>query len=427
MIIHIVQPGETIEVIANHYNITVERLILENGLTNLNQLVTGQAIVIVSPEITYTIQEGDTLYSIGEKYNVSIMEIFRNNPYLAVREFIYPGETIVIKYETNKLRSIAMGGYAYPYIDRDTLKKTLPYLTYLTIFNYRATPEGNFIEIDDEEIIQLANAYGVAPMMFVSTFSEEGKGNIETAFNITNNPEIQERAINNVLRILKTKGYYGLNIYLQYVNLENIKRIEVYIKNMANILHSQGYRIVLSVSPRVVIERNEISFEGIDYTNLANSVDAMLILSYEWGFSLGAPGSITPMNLVKALLDYSIKMVPPEKIIVGYPISGYNWETPYVPGATRANSVTMEGAIQIAAEYGVPIQYHEIAEAPYFNYYTVNNVIHIVWFKDARSFDAISNLVYEYGLQGLSIWNIMNFNNQLWLVIHINYDIEKVL
>lgn len=120
-------------------------------------------------------------------------------------------------------------------------------------------------------------------------------------------------------------------------------------------------------------------------------------------------------------------MVPPEKIIVGYPISGYNWETPYVPGATRANSVTMEGAIQIAAEYGVPIQYHEIAEAPYFNYYTVNNVIHIVWFKDARSFDAISNLVYEYGLQGLSIWNIMNFNNQLWLVIHINYDIEKVL
>lgn len=123
MIIHIVQPGETIEVIANHYNITVERLILENGLTNLNQLVTGQAIVIVSPEITYTIQEGDTLYSIGEKYNVSIMEIFRNNPYLAVREFIYPGETIVIKYETNKLRSIAMGGYAYPYIDRDIQSK----------------------------------------------------------------------------------------------------------------------------------------------------------------------------------------------------------------------------------------------------------------------------------------------------------------
>ncbi|MDF2951775.1 MAG: Peptidoglycan-binding lysin domain protein, partial [Anaerocolumna sp.] len=54
-------------------------------------------------------------------------------------------------------------------------------------------------------------------------------------------------------------------------------------------------------------------------------------------------------------------------------------------------------------------------------------IMHIVWFKDARSFNAIAYLVYEYGLQGLSIWNIMNYNSQLWLVININYEIEKVL
>jgi spore germination protein len=427
VIIHIVQPGETIEIIANQYNITIERLILDNGITNPNHLVIGQAIVIVYPEIIHTIQEGDTLASIAEEYDVSVMELLRNNPYLSDREFIYPGENIVIKYETNKLSQFATSGYCYPYIDRDVLIKTLPFLTYITIFNYRATTEGNLIEIDDTEIIQIAKDYGVAPMMFVSTLSEEGIGNVEVAYNILSRPEVQENAINNILRVLETKGYYGLNIYIQYLNMENIKRFEDYIKKLADSLHSGGYRIVLTITPRILIERNEITFEGIDYSNLANTVDGILFLSYEWGFSLGAPGSIAPVNLIKDMLDYAINMVPPEKLFIGLPVSGYDWELPYVPGITRANSVTTEGAIQIAAEYGVPIQYHEGAQAPYFFYMSLNNIMHIVWFKDARSFNAIAYLVYEYGLQGLSIWNIMNYNSQLWLVININYEIEKVL
>lgn len=127
MVIHVVQSGETIDSISEYYNIPVNRLILENGITNPDNLAIGQTIVIVQPETLHTVQAGDTLESIAQQYGVLPMELLRNNPYLSDREYIYAGETIVIKYQTNKSRTIATSGYTFSYIDKTVLKKTLPF------------------------------------------------------------------------------------------------------------------------------------------------------------------------------------------------------------------------------------------------------------------------------------------------------------
>ncbi|HCD42715.1 MAG TPA: peptidoglycan-binding protein, partial [Lachnoclostridium sp.] len=71
MIIHVVQPGETIYSISEYYKIPVNRLILENGITNPDNLAIGQTIVIVQPETLYTVQAGDSLESIAEQHGVS--------------------------------------------------------------------------------------------------------------------------------------------------------------------------------------------------------------------------------------------------------------------------------------------------------------------------------------------------------------------
>jgi spore germination protein len=427
MIIHVVQPGETINSISALYNIPVGRLILENGINNPDNLVIGQTIVIVQPELVYAIQAGDTLLSIAEQHDVSVMDLLRNNPYLSDREYIYPGETIVISYQTNKIRTIATSGYAFPYINRAVLRKTLPFLSYLTIFNYRVTSEGDImIDDDDSELIQLAKNYGVAPMMFISTFTREGTSSSEVIFNILNNLEVQDQVIDNTLSILKSKGFYGVNIYAEYINLENIDIVADYLKRAADIFHAEGYRVLITVTPQMNLDSQMISFDKLDYSKLAESVDAVVFASYEWGRSFSFPSSIAPVNVLRGLLDFAVKIVPPEKIFIGLITIGYDWQLPYVPGASVANAITPESAIQIAAEYGATIQFNEAAQAPYFYYMDGEQQLHVIWFKDARSYEAIAGLVPEYGLQGLSIWTIMNFNTQMWFVINTEYDIEKV-
>ncbi|GLC79599.1 germination protein [Lacrimispora brassicae] len=399
---------------------------MENGIINPNNLAIGQTIVIVQPETLYTIQSGDTLESIAEQHGVSTMELLRNNPYLSDRQFIYPGEIIVISYQTNKTRTIATNGYVFSYIDKSVLIKTLPFLSYLTIFNYRATSEGEIVSsADDTELIQLAKVYGAAPMMFVSTMTDEGIVSREVTYNILNNSSVQASLIDNALRTVKTKGFSGINIYAENITYENIDIIAEYLKRASEIFHSEGYKIMITITPITNIDTPSISFEKIDYSKLSEFVDGIIFSSYDWARSSSYPNAIFPVDMLKELLDYMVSIIPPEKIFLGITALGYDWTLPYVPGATEATVITYNSAVQIASDNNIPIQFNEAAQSPYFYYMDSDGVLHIVWTKDARSFDARAGLVEDYGLQGLSFWTVMRFDAQMWFVINTQYYIEK--
>ncbi len=427
MIIHVVQPSDTIYSISEHYNISVDRLILENEITNPGNLATGQTIVIVQPETLYTVKAGDTLESIAEQHDTTSMELLRNNPYLSDREFLYDGETIVISYQTNKTRAIATIGYAFSYIDKSILIKTLPFLTYLSIFNYRVTNEGEIIfRADDTELVNLAKTYGVAPLMFVSTLSEDGIFDPEVTNNILNNPSVQDRVIDNTLNIMKTKGFCGINIYAENITYENLISFAEYLRRASEIFHSEGYKILITITPIANIEAPNVSFEKINYVKLTESVDGVIFSSYDWALSYSYPNSIFPVNVLRELLDYAVSIIPSEKILFGITTLGYDWELPYVPGVSEAAAISYNRAVEIAADSGITIQFNEEAQSPYFFYTDSNGSLHLVWFKDARSFNTRAGLVDEYDLQGLSIWTIMRFSTQMWFIIHIQYYIERL-
>ena len=427
MNLHVVQPGETINSIAEYYNIPVDRLILENGITNPENLATGQTIVIVQPEVLYTVQAGDSLESIAKQHGTTPMELLRNNPYLSDMEFLYAGETIVISYQTNRKRTIATIGYTFSYIDRSVLIKTLPFLTYLTIFNYRTTSEGEIISnADDTEIIQLAKAFDVAPMMFISTMTEEGIVSREVTYNIINNPTVQDRFIDNALYILRTKGFYGINIYAENVTNGNIDSIAAYLKKASAIFHSEGYKVLVTITPATNVDIPSVNFERLDYSKLSEYADGIIFSSYDWARSYSYPSAIFPVNILRELLDYVVSIIPPEKIFLGVTALGYDWTLPYVPGATEAVVISNNSAVQIAAENKIPIQFNEVAQSSYFYYIDNDGILHVVWFKDARSFNARTGLIEEYNLQGISIWTIMRFDTRMWLIINNQYYIQKL-
>ena len=263
-------------------------------------------------------------------------------------------------------------------------------------------------------------------MMLVSTLSDRGVGSTEITNNILTNPEVQNRLIDTTLNTLKEKGYYGLNIYLQYLRPENLTLEAAFISNFSQRLHSEGFRIIVTVTPRTNIQGTEISYELFDYTTIAQNVDGMLFLSYDWAYSFGPPASATPMNIVEEVLIHTLESVPPEKIFLGFPIIGYDWQLPYIPGYSMARAVTTDIAIELASITNSIIRYNEISQAPYFFYFNEAQENHIVWFKDGRSIDALAGLVPKYDLQGLSIWNIMRFFAQMWFVLNTQYDFAKV-
>lgn len=427
MNIHVVQPGDTIDSIADQYKMSVTRLIQDNGLINPNSLVIGQTIVIAYPEKTYTVQEGDSLKGIADKNGVSMMQILRNNPFLSDREYIYPGETIVISYQTES--KTETDGYALAYISDDILKKTLPYLTYLTVFNYSITNEDKIITYgDDTRIIQTAKDYGSIPLMMVTTLAIRGEPNIETAFEILLNEAKQEININNILEVLRSKGYSGVNIIYYYLNTTTQQLYINFTKKISERLKKEGYLIFITVNINLSNIGNDTVIEKVDYNSIGQLVDKMTFMNFIFGTNYGPPLPVSSNYYMKSFLDYAIPLVQAEKVNISSLLIGYDWQLPYTAGSSRASSLTPNAAISLAHDVNAAIDFDEKSQTPYYYYFVFSFGSpdqHIVWFEDARTINSLSKLISEYALSGSGVWNVMFYTAQLWLVINSQFEIIK--
>lgn len=426
MIIHVVAQDETLQSIAEEYGVSENKLIADNDITNPNDLAVGQAILIVYPNQVHIVQEGDTLSGIADNYVITEIQLLRNNPFLADREYIYPGESLIIDFTDEKTGNITTNGYAYPYIDRNILKKNLLYLTYLSIFNYSVTESGELNNIEDEELINLAKLYGVAPIMVISNVNKEGQLDRETLHNILADEAVRDNLTQSVLNTLQAKGYYGLNIDLPYISTLDRQVYLDYITDLVVRVKSSGYKIFFTINPNTFEEDGAPGDSAtVDLTELGRISDGLILLSYTWGSISEIPVEAIPLYILEVLLRYTLTQVPPEKITIGMTSIGYIWELPYILGTSRANSISNVNAVQLAADVNAVINYNPGNLASYF--YVIDDKDYLVYFHDVRGADTSLDVMTRYGLTGVGIWNVMYYLAQTFTLINVKYNIENVI
>lgn len=92
---YVVQPGDTLFLIAKKYNTSVNAIIMRNNIVNPSLIYPGQILIIPVQGIYYTVQPGDTVYLIGQKFGIPYESIIYANS-LVYPYTIYPGQTLFI-------------------------------------------------------------------------------------------------------------------------------------------------------------------------------------------------------------------------------------------------------------------------------------------------------------------------------------------
>ncbi len=431
MIIYTVRNGDSLYSIARRYGTSAETIARDNELRDPSALVVGQTLVILQPRTVYTVREGENLYQVAQQFGVTIGDLWRNNPFLGGRTQLQAGEILtIVPEEPQYAREVTVNTYVYPSVDRDVLRKTLPFLTYLTLFAYSVEEDGELVEIEDEELIELARQYGVAPIMLVASLDEDGRFSNELSSAILNDIEAQNTLIEEIAATLSEKRYRGVEIDFEYVSGENSQAYVNFIRNLQARLSPNGYETFVSLAPKTSAEQRGLLYEGHDYAAMGEAADKTFLMTYEWGYTYGPPMAVSPLNRVTEVIDYATDVIPPEKIIMGVPNYGYDWKLPFVMGESRAYSLGNVEAVERAAERRARIEYDEIAEAPFYRYFSSENgetAEHIVWFENANSIRAMLQLVENYGLDGIGIWNGMKYFPQLWQVLNHTFRIRKIL
>lgn len=374
----------------------------------------------------YVVKTGDSVDMIAQSQGIPPQEI------ISVNQLVYPyrlavGQALLLDDgERNGDGYASVNGFAYPFISRWVLERTLPYLSFLSVFSYGFTMEGELIEpaIGDEWMIDMAREENVVSMLTLTPLDENGRFNNNLISSIVRNPEYEERLVEELLAMLSAKGFGGVDIDFEYIKKEDRDLFTEFVRRLKEALEVEGYLLHIDLAPKTSAEQRGLLYEGKDYAALGEIADSVMLMTYEWGYKYGPPMAVAPINKVREVAEYAVTEIEAAKIFLGIPNYGYDWELPFVSGTTRARTIGNVEAVQIAIENNAVIEFDETAMSPYF-YYERSGKWHVVWFEDVRSLEAKFELIQELGLKGAGYWTIMSWFEANWKLLSSYFNIKK--
>ncbi len=276
-------------------------------------------------------------------------------------------------------------------------------------------------------LIDSAKKYNTKVLLSVTNF-----GAVNNA-TFLGNMEAQATCIRRLKDLLRLRGGDGVDIDFEVIPKAYRKQFNNFVVDLATSLKRENPRYLVSLCMPAV------DLDSIyDVQQLLPHVNHFVIMGYEfYGANSREAGPIAPVasggywwkyNLELSVKDYTTAGIPPNKIIMGLPYYGVEWQT-YdlkVPSATR-KFIKYLTYSQIQKEHG-PIFCceDEVSMSRYF-LYRIGNDYRQIWFEDSTSLSKKYDWVLSKKLGGVGIWALGYDNgyNDLWHLLAAKFTSQE--
>lgn len=277
------------------------------------------------------------------------------------------------------------------------LKHYLAVLTGIIPFWYQINANGSISGATDPAVLKLAEQHKLWTFALVENMAGQ------PVFGpLLNSPVARARAVNNMLTLVESNGYNGVNLDWEGIAPKERQHFTTFVQELANTFHRHGYYVTLSI-PAETSNQPDNSWTGAyNYRALGQSADLLMIMAYDEHYADGSPGPIASPTWVKEVLDYTISAVNPSKVILGIAGYGYDWS-----GNGPAAALTYSQAEALAQQYGAsPNANHFV--------YMQDGQLHSVWFDNTSGLLSKIQLVSGYELRGVALWRLGIEDPKIW-------------
>ena len=271
----------------------------------------------------------------------------------------------------------------------------------------------NQIPTDTFAISKNGKVYGTAPvgalafarskgMQTFATVSNFGKTDFvpSIAHYIVTHPAIRAKAIENMLAVVETYGYSGVNVDFEAVPSRDRTAFSRFIHYVAHSMRTAGYLTVVSVPAELQDDPTDSWAGAFDFKVLGRDADILQLMTYDENGPWGPPGPVAGLNWVEPCAQFAVSVVPARKISLGIPAYGYDWNLTEGTGV----QVYWKNIPALTAKVGVVPQWDGTSSSPYFSYTAANGASHVVWYENAESIPLKSALSATYSLAGVSVF-----------------------
>lgn len=225
--------------------------------------------------------------------------------------------------------------------------------------------------------------------------------------------------ISDISPIMKKYGFSDLNLDVEYLDIaseEARMNFTQFVKEIKNGLKNQNLgTLSIDVSPTAFI-KNYL----INPTDISKYVNSIIIMGYDYHYQgSSVTGPVAPLFGAESISEFDIQtavqkaltILPPQKIILGAPLYGYEWETigknprsSVIPGTgLTASSLRVQKLLSACTTCSARLD--SVALENYIIYKDLGtNSYHQIFYPDEQTMSAKIQFAQKYNLGGIALW-----------------------
>jgi spore germination protein len=221
-------------------------------------------------------------------------------------------------------------------------------------------------------------------------------------------PAAMNHHITDIVTLVNREHYAGIDI--DYENLKTTDRdsFTTFVTHLSQALHAHHKILSVALFAKTTNAGDNQRNAAQDYAAIGTAADETRLMAYDHHWASSPPGPVAPISWVRDVLTYAKTQIPPEKIVLGIPVAGYDW----VDG--HAAPVTWQQCIQRTTAFNTSVHYDQRNQAPWFRYTDPQGRQHEVWFENADSTKAKLHAVKVSGIRGIYLWMYGRADGQTW-------------
>jgi len=315
------------------------------------------------------------------------------------------------------------------------------YMDQIIYFGLTMNKDGYIVKTDEDNNVTTEWS-AMNSERFKDIRSQAAKTDTKILFAVKNfsNDEIDQlisnkvstrRAIDAIKKILKTYDFDGVNIDFEYVTRTDFPTSRFYndfLSILVEELRAEKENVIVSLDVNATAIYADNAY---DMVKIGELVDQIIIMGYDYHRPVSRKaGPVAPVSMsddspsISKSLDSLKGRVPSEKIILGVPLYGYEWQT----RSTAYQSATISGTGAVATykrvreliehRDDVSIQYDDLSQSPWLTY-SQNGLIKQIYYEDEKSLNAKITVVQKRELGGMALWALGYEGDYIepWIVI----------
>ena len=428
MYVHVVKKGENIHGIARAVGADPDEVLAVNGLAS-DRLLPGSTLLIPTQVptslVTYTVKEGDTLRKIANRFHVPDKILLAANQPLPA-EGMPVGRVLTLPVPVFDKRSIEVNMrfevQGEPE-EEQTIEEARDSISGISVATGWIEPDGG-IELPpvaDRHV--LSKMSGVGQMLLLLAPLDE-----TAARNVLCQGRARNAFFRDLRLLISHDEFAGVHLEMTSLPPELRMQFNGFVRELAVRVHHGGGRLYVAVRPHHEDDPDHPKFGAYDLPWIARYADRVVWNVEEgYGRADGPPMALAPLHLVRRSLDYALRVMPAQRLLLGMPFYGFDWAVPFHPDVL--SNLIVHGPASFEEEEAELIEppqqvlWDDRAMTPMFVYRDADGERREVWYEDIRSIAAKLHLVREHGLAGISCQVLGSSMIAPWALLRDLFDL----